>query len=134
MKSTLVALSLLGLQIVGAVEGDQSPKNYEGRKHPTLHWEIPDVTKKDKTGEWRMWYIAKGTRSEGLHGIIIIGGKVVNGKALKETMSVDGERFVWLGPWDDRKQLFSMSGWLPEDLKSVYPSWQIKKAQSGPRE
>jgi hypothetical protein len=129
MKSILFMAILLGLQVAESAEGDKPPKNYVGKDHPTIRMDAPDITKSDKTAKWQMWYIAKGTRSEGLHGTITIGEKVVYGKVLKELMVVDGWGLVWHGSWDDRKQLFAKSGWLPEDIKTVSPSWQMKKAE-----
>ena len=129
MKLIVLLSFLLGLQVAESADGDKSPKSYAGKDHPTIRMDAPDVTKTDKTAEWRMWYIAKGTRSEGLHGTITIEGKVVVGKVLKEKLVVAGQKLVWYGPWDERKLLFAKSGWLPEDITTVYPSWQIKKAE-----
>lgn len=130
MKSILLMTLLFGLQMAESAEGDKPPKSFEGKDHPALRLDAPDLTKSDKSATWRMWYIAKGTRSEGLHGTITEGDKEVYGKALQESRVVDGRKLVWHGAWDERKNLFSKSGWLPEDIKSVYPSWQMKKAEA----
>lgn len=127
MKSILMITLLLGLQMAESAEGDKPPKNYAGQGHPTLRLDAPDLTKSDPSATWRMWYIAKGTRSEGLHGTITEGDKEILGKALQESKTVAGQKLIWHGSWDDRKRLFAKSGWLPEDIASVSPSWQMKK-------
>ena len=114
-----------------AADGEKPPKAYGGGSKHVIDRNAPDLTNTGKHKEWRMWYIFKGTRSEGLHGELVINGKIRTGKKVGEKFESDDGTWIWYGAWDDRKQLFSKSGWLPEDLSTVYPSWNLKAEQGG---
>lgn len=79
----------------------------------------PDITKDLGKGKLKIWYIAKGTRSEGLHGEIE-GIDISPGKGIK--LQTEVGQLVYRGPWNERSQLFSRSGWIPLDLEGIYPS------------
>ena len=76
-----------------------------------------------------MWYFHKGTRSEGIHGILVIDKFEVAGTNVGQTMATDISAFTWYGPWNSRKLPFSKTGWLPDDLSKVYPSWKTNNAE-----
>jgi hypothetical protein len=114
-----------------AADGEKPPKAYDGGSKHVIDRNAPDLTNTGKHREWRMWYIFKGTRSEGLHGELVINGRIRTGTKVGEKFESDGGTLIWHGPWDDRKQLFSKSGWLPEDLSAVCPSWNRKAEQDG---
>jgi hypothetical protein len=105
------------------------PKADSGDAKHTIDPKKPDIVRKVAKTEWRMWYIAKGTRSEGLHGALSVDGAWLSGKTNGATAVTGLGEFVWHGDWDSRKLLFSKSGWLPSDLSSVYPSWTTNTAE-----
>lgn len=119
MKPLLFSLLLLSTPTSWASEGAASPKSYEGGGHPTINIEKPDLTDSDGKATWRMWYIFKGTRSEGLHGMILEDRKPIEGGKIGDAKSVNGKEYVWCGTWDSRKHLFSLSGWLPKSEDRV---------------
>jgi hypothetical protein len=131
LKMTFIAV--ITSSCLSAADGDNPPKAYDGGSKHVIDRNAPNITTTGKHREWRMWYIFKGTRSEGLHGELAINCKIRTGTNVGEKFQSDGGTWIWHGAWDDRKHLFSKSGWLPEDLSSVYPSWNLK-AESGPRE
>ena len=126
---TLIASLVLASYLV-AEDGGKSPLAYEGTSKHTIEVDRPDITKKGKWGEWKFWYIFKGTRSEGLHGSLKINDEDKLGKTIGEKFAVNGHTYVWYGRWDKREQLFSKSGWFPAELKILYPSWQVKPDKS----
>jgi hypothetical protein len=130
MKSLLFLLLLLSPPTSWASEGANPPKSYEGSSHHTINFEKPDLTDSDEKVTWRMWYIFRGTRSEGLHGVILEDRKLIEGGKIGDTKSVNGKEYVWFGTWDSRKHLFSLSGWLPKSDDRVR-SWlaNSKKAE-----
>ena len=128
MKALLLLICSGALALSQENEGNKPPVSYSGPGHPTINMDRPDVTSVDTMGsKWCMWYIFKGTRSEGSHGILTIDDKVVHGKAIYEKMTVSGREFIWYGSWNDRKNLFSTSGWMPADLIN----WVTTKAEQG---
>jgi hypothetical protein len=114
MKSHLLLLLLLSSLALWASDGAKPPKSYGGRGHPTIDFEKPDLADSDGKAAWRMWYIFRGTRSEGLHGVILEDRKLIEGGKTGDTKSVNGKEYVWCGTWDSRKHLYSLSGWLPK--------------------
>ena len=130
MKSLLISLLLLSSLASWANDGAKPAESYEGKGHPTIDLEKPDVTDHDDKVLWRMWYIFKGTRSEGLHGAILEGRTFIEGAKIGETKIINSKEFVWCGTWDSRKHLFSLSGWLPSSEDRVI-RWlaNTKKAQ-----
>ena len=84
----------------------------------------PDIVK--SAGEYKLlvYYIAKGTRSEGVHGVLVKNGEVVDAVQDQTELKTGFGVLVYRGPWEERTLLFDQSGWLPEDLTGIYPSWQ----------
>lgn len=128
---TITFLAVITSSSLLAADGDNPPKAYDGGSKHVIDRNAPHLKTTGKHQEWRMWYIFKGTRSEGLHGEIVINGKIRTGTKVGEKFESDDGTWIWHGAWDDRKQLFSKSGWLPEDLSTVYPSWNLKAEQVG---
>ncbi|QQL44426.1 hypothetical protein [Sulfuriroseicoccus oceanibius] len=127
----LILLAMIAPYGLLAADGDNPPKSYDGGSKHVIDRNTPHLHSTGKLWEWRMWYISKGTRSEGLHGELVINGKIRTGAKTGEKFDSDGKTWIWHGAWDGRKQLFSKSGWLPEDLSTVYPSWNLKAEQVG---
>ena len=126
-----VLIYTLGLFTIQADEGSKSPKNYKGPSSHTIDFHKPFIISSDTSDtEWRMWYIAKGTRSEGMHGILQMKKKVIHGSKLYEEKTISGRVFVWYGSWDSRKALFSSSGWLPKDVTEWNTTLQNKSQQT----
>lgn len=119
MKSIALLFLLLSPLTNYASEGEAPPKNYEGKGHPVIDLKKPNLTDSDENSSWRMWYIAKGTRSEGLHGAILNKDEFVHGTKIGEKKLVVGKTYFWCGTWDSRENLFSLSGWLPESSNRV---------------
>ena len=117
-KITLVAV------IVAAMCGCMSAKE-KNLKHPnssehSINLNAPDIVGDLDEGKLKIWYIAMGSRSEGLHGEL--QGVKVNEK--KKGMQIESSigTLIYFGEWDQREHLFSRSGWLPADLEGIHPS------------
>lgn len=132
LKTQITALTLTLILSGGlpAADGEKAPKAYAGTSAHTFNASSPDLRQKGNWGEWKLWYIFKGSRSEGLHGELVTDGRTVVGSTIGEKVTLGENTWVWHGAWDDRKHLFSKSGWLPEDLSVISPSWS-KKAKQG---
>jgi len=113
MNRMVFLLPMLTVLNAWAVEGELPPKSYKEGGHPTFDLGKPDLTESDKRFTWRMWFICKGTRSEGTHGVILENRKLIHGTKIGETRMVNGKAYVWCGSWDERTYLFCRSGWLP---------------------
>ena len=128
-KITLVAV------IVAAMCGCMSAKE-KNLKHPnssehSINLNAPDIVGDLDEGKLKIWYIAMGSRSEGLHGELQ-GVKVNEKRKGMQIGSSIGTLTYW-GEWKHREHLFSMSGWLPADLEAIRPSWRhIQSALSIP--
>ena len=87
-----------------------------------------DLILEDEGIKLKIWYVAKGTRSEGIHGVLE-GFKFLNSQQDKIETSLG--TLMFYGEWEQRKHLFSKSGWLPEKLEGIYPNDipQVSKAQ-----
>ena len=110
MKRIYILLTLIiffPITLVIASSGHAPPKNDpENQKH-VIDTKKPSILKKGDSSEWRLWYIAKGTRSEGLHGALEKDGKWLYGKKNGEIVETELGNFVWHGNWDERKLLFN---------------------------
>ena len=84
----------------------------------------PDIVK--SAGEYKLlvYYIAEGTRSEGIHGVLVENGEVVDALQDQTELKTGLGILVYRGPWEKRTLLFDQSGWLPKDLTGIYPSWE----------
>ena len=75
------------------------------------------ITHEDGT-TWKLWYIAVGTRSEGMHGRLDDShGLEIQGTKIGETKSVHGVVYEWKGKQGNAKQLFDHTGWIPKRLE-----------------
>jgi len=84
------------------------------------------VNKYENRSIWRLWYIMMETRSEGLHGELFNSdNKSIIGKEKGEKMVVQNTIFIWKGFFEDRKNLFDQSGWIPENFEEYYPSKKL---------
>ncbi len=87
----------------------------------------PDFVRESGDYKLFIYFTAKGTRSEGIFGLLKVKDKEVIGKAEGDKINTPFGTYVWHGPIKERKQLWDRSGWLPEDLSKIYPSWSAKK-------
>ena len=74
----------------------------------------------DENYRFTFFYIAKGSRSEGVHGELYYKGTKV-AKNLDPVKTEYGI-FHYHGDYMQRGNLFDTSGWLPENLREIYPS------------
>jgi hypothetical protein len=98
----------------------------EGYEEQTISLARPDVVKAAGSYELRVYYVARGTRSEGLHGVLTANGAVVDDPVGAKEMETDVGLLRCYGPWQDRKLLFASSGWLSKDTSAISPKWQRK--------
>ena len=91
-----------------------------------IDWNKPDIQLSKGLWELKIFYIAKGTRSEGLHGVLYKNNMEKKANRLKEEIKTDLGEFIYYGDLKDRQHLFSLSGWLPKNVNSIYPSWKKK--------
>jgi hypothetical protein len=99
----------------------------EYRRFSTIENSDPHIVKSYESGTtWKLWYIMIGTRSEGMHGELFdVNKKSVIGKNDGEIIVVEGSRYAWKGLFENRKNLFDQSGWIPENAKKYYPSQKL---------
>lgn len=114
IKITLVAI--LMAVVCGCASTEKGILLHPDRPEYSIDLSSPDITKDLEEGKLKIWYIAKGTRSEGLHGEIE-GMNISPEKGMK--LQTKAGTLVYAGSWNERTQLFSMSGWLPTDLKDI---------------
>ena len=101
------------------------PKEYTGPSAHVLNPEKPDVLiNSDPHWICKVWYLAKGTRSEGMHVQLLFDGKLLptGAGALAETkVKTPYGEFEWKGAWKERKNLFDLSGYAPVKIETLYP-------------
>ena len=132
MNRMVFLLPMLTVLNAWAVEGELPPKSYKGGGHTTFDLGKPELTDSDKRFTWRMWFICKGTRSEGEHGVILENRKLIHGTKIGETRMVNGKAYDWCGSWDERTYLFCRSGWLPRgDVTSDADPNDAKAKEAG---
>lgn len=132
MKRMVFLLPMLTVLNAWALEGELPLKSYKGSGHTTFDLGKPELTDSDKRFTWRMWFICKGTRSEGEHGVILENRKLIHGTKLGEMRVVNGKEYVWCGSWDERTYLFCRSGWLPRsDVTSDADAKDAKAKEAG---
>lgn len=79
----------------------------------------PDSVRSSGEYQFAIYYVAKGTRSQGIHGRLIRKNAEILGTKLEETIKTPWGIFVWHGPAQQRKNLWDLSGWLPQDIASI---------------
>jgi hypothetical protein len=94
----------------------------EGHGDCTVDLSRPDTVKRSGHFVLRIYYIAKGTRSEGLHGVLTAKGLVIDDSSGGSELTTDLGPVLCHGPWGSRKLLFGKSGWLPKDAGEMPPS------------
>ena len=119
MKITLV--TILMAVACGCASTEKGTLLHPNHPEYSIDLGNPDIIENLEKGRLKIWYIAKGTRSEGLHGEIE-GIDISPEKGM--TLQTEAGTLIYAGSWDERTQLFSMSGWLPADSKDIYPSWK----------
>ena len=114
MKTLLqIILLLVPFVCSGGEKELVHPNNPEIR----INLEAPDFIKDLGDGKLKIWGIEKGTRSEGLHGQL--EGIDDPSDKVHSIQTSDG-KMVYRGDWDDRPFAWSVSGWLPENLKEPF--------------
>jgi hypothetical protein len=124
MKITLIAILMTAL--CGCASTEKEILSHPDHSEYSIDLNSPDIVKDLEKGKLKIWYIAKGTRSEGLHGEIE-GMNISPEKGMK--LQTKAGTLIYAGSWNERTQLFSMSGWLPTDLKDIHPSWKHIQTQ-----
>ena len=78
-------------------------------------------------GDWKLeiTYVNKGTRSEGIHGVLLHRGKVVIAAKRGEVLDTDLGRMEYLGKRGEQARPWDPTGWLFADReKRPGPSWR----------
>ena len=119
-KTKITLIAILMVVACGCASTEKEILLHPDRPEYSINLNSPDITKNLEEGKLKIWYIAKGTRSEGLHGEIE-GMNISPEKGMK--LQTKAGTLVYAGSWNERTQLFSRSGWLPVDLDGIYPSW-----------
>lgn len=74
-----------------------------------------------------IWYLQRGSRSEGQHGELRVEGKRILGEELGETRPSDLGILRWFG--DERPVLWAVSGWHFDDETRRLPSWDLEEKE-----
>ena len=121
-KKVITALIAFILSLSGCVSSEEKPLTHPNHSTYEIDLSSPDITKKLKAGTLKIWYIAKGTRSEGLHGVL----EGIEIEEKKRGMVIESSigPLTFFGEWNEREHSFSVSGWLPSDTGTIYPSWK----------
>ena len=120
-KIRITLIGVLMASLCGCASTENEILLHPGSEEYSINLNSPDITKDLEEGKLNIWYIAKGTRSEGLHGEID-GMDISPERGMK--LQTKAGALVYAGSWEERTQLFSRSGWLPVDLEAIYPSWK----------
>ena len=74
-----------------------------------------------KKGAWELQivYLLKGTRSEGLHGVLIKQGEVVKPHSLGEEIQTDLGPMKYYGDFKKRETNWAISGWCYSDQDKI---------------
>lgn len=134
MNRMVFLLPMLTVLNAWAVEGDLPPKSYKWGGHPTFDLGKPELTDSDKRFTWRMWFICKGTRSEGEHGVILENRKLIHGTKIGETRMVNGKAYDWWGPWDEEDTFVQQVRLAAKGRCDVGRRPQGRQGQGGSRE
>ena len=91
----------------------------------------PEIVK--TSGDYRisLYFIAKGTRSEGIHGTIHIKEVEVFGESAGQILNTPFGRYRWHGQLKNRKHLWDRTGWIPIDPGSISSSSNMNAAEQG---
>ena len=86
-----------------------------------------------ESGDFRfvIYYTSKGTRSEGVHGLIFEDNQEIIGEEIGQKLETPIGTYFWRGSITTRKELWDQSGWLPTNLDRFYPSWSKNAAEQG---
>ena len=88
----------------------------------------PDRIYKKGIWELQIIYIQKGTRSEGLHGVLIKNDKVLNQKEDNKMIKTDIGVMKYYGKFENRKHNWDISGWCFSDANKIpRPSTKINR-------
>jgi hypothetical protein len=122
MQKTATLLAVILVAMCGCMSAKEKNLKHPNSPKHSIDLNTPDIVEDLDKGKLKIWYIAKGSRSEGLHGEI--EGIEVNEK--RKGMQIDSSigPLTYCGEWNQREHLFSRSGWLPADLEGIYPSWR----------
>ena len=85
----------------------------------------PEHARAYKEKGWALYvnYVAKGSKSEGVHGALYHDGVEVFGKQKGETLDTPLGKMTWKGSREKCKHLFDPSGWHAENANWMRPSW-----------
>ena len=126
-KKIIAALLAFILSLSSCTSSGEKLLTHPNQSSYKIDLNNPDITKKLKEEKLKIWYVAKGTRSEGLHGVL--EGLIIEGK--KNGMVIESSigPLTYFGEWNEREHLFSFSGWLPSDTRNIYPSWNYIQSE-----
>ena len=110
-------LQILLLSVPLAGSGGEKELVHPNNPEVRINLDAPDFIKDLGTVKLKIWVIAAGTRSEGLHGII---EGIDDPSDQLTSMDTPEGRIVYRGGWDERRFLWSASGWLPENLSEPF--------------
>ncbi len=102
------------------IKGALSILNYVAAIYPDNHY-------LEKKGDWilRVYYRAKGTRSEGTQGFLFFQGKLIIGKHVGEELETDMGLMKYYGEFNkDVIHLWEPSGWNYADRTRIKSSLQ----------
>ena len=128
MNPALTTFCCLAIAVTAIYASSLSspPEADSSNEKHVIQPKAPDHDEKIGNDEFRLWYIGKGTRSEGVHGALCVDGKWIEGMTIGETVTSNLGVYTWFGPWDARILIWDKSGWLPKHLSRVYPSWALQ--------
>ena len=97
---------------------------------PAPVWDGDVLVYRTEAWELRVRYLHKGTRSEGMEGMLLRDGKEVPGGQGGDVMDTSMGRMVWRGA--SREQPWGRTGWLFEKPGILVPSAQVRVAPIPP--
>jgi len=115
-------MAMIAVALSGCMSAKKSTLQHADSPEHSIDLKAADIVKDLDQGKLKIWYIAKGTRSEGLHGEL--EGVEVDSKTKGMQLESSIGTLTYHGEWNERDHSFSMSGWLPSDLIGIHPSWK----------
>lgn len=95
----------------------------------TIHREELKPAFVKESGDYKLfiYFTAKGTRSEGVIGLLKFKDQEVLGKTQGEKISTPFGAYVWHGPTKERKQLWGPRDGCPKTFQQSIPAGRRRK-------
>ena len=85
---------------------------------------MPDKSFVSGTWTLHIYYRARGSKSEGQHGVLLHDGQAVEPRQVGELIETDLGTLRYYRRLEDMTALFELTGWNFMDANRIRPSWE----------